>query len=380
MQTLLDRKSLFVASSRLPQKLDSIPEFFAGLLKLAVQLDSRRDVLLTIEGTACHRFVVRIAELFGIPMVALKVIASEPQSDSGEGEAYVVDPEQRGADEILALLADQVTVLSMRKGGNLYKSVTRRLENGNPTRVLVESGLTKKALTDQLLSSGATGWFLFGEEQSETTSTAGSDSFVTSTEFDATEFLLHWTRRRVGPWPGQSDSGFLDDLIFGGTSKDHRQIASLRRILATGRIFSSNGLTRDPRPVVCFSDIIFEQLAERRVFRPHLSRWDFEPFGIAIKKTWLAKQGARKVTYGEESVWESLEESERPWFQLNQSEGKVDWSLENEWRILGDVDLRNVPVDAAVVFVPTQEDAQEIASFCRWPIVVLSQKQSQPEA
>ena len=123
---LLSRNTLFVASSRLPQKLDSIPEFFAGLLKLAAQLNSQRDVLLTIEGTACHRFVVRMAELFDIPIVCLRIVKAEPADGLGD-EALVVDPENRGADQVLALLADQMTVLSMRKNGNLHKAVMQRL-------------------------------------------------------------------------------------------------------------------------------------------------------------------------------------------------------------------------------------------------------------
>lgn len=376
--SLLDRRSLFVASSRLPQKLDKIPGFFDGLLKLAIGLDGERDVLLTAKGIACDRMIRRIGSLFGIPVVELRMaplnakkLNRELTAADGceENVAWLFDFENRGVDFALANLADYVTALTIRKGGNLASALAQRLKRGVPTRVLVDPTLTEKKLTDQLLAAGATGWVLFESEDDDEQNEDPAANYVTS--FDSSDFLLHWTRRCSGPWPEQSEDEFLNDLIFRSSRKDHREIASLRRILATQRILAGSDLTRDPRPVVCFSDVTFEKLKELRTFRPHLSRWDFEPFGIAIRKSWLVERGAAAVVYGVESTWESLSDEKRAFFQLNDPDGKVDWSIEKEWRIIGDVDLRKVPVDAAVVFVRTAEDANEVAAFCRWPIVVI---------
>jgi hypothetical protein len=351
----LTGNKIFLGSSRLPQKLDSIPEFFSGLLKLAVELDPKVDVLITANGTACDKFVVRIGELFGIPVIRL----------TGEGCAV---------DAMLAGMADQMTVLSMRKNGNLHSAVLNRISNGKPTRVLIEPSLTKPALTDELLSAGATGWYLLRDvAEVQATRPENAPPTLGVSDIESAEYLLHWTRRRVGPWPDQTDQEFIDDLLFGVPRKDHRNVAALRRILATGRILASNDITRDPRPVVCFSNITFEQLLERRVFRPHLSRWDFEPFGIGIKKSWLKKKGARAVKYGDESLWESLSDSDKPFFQLNASDSKVDWSVEEEWRVVADVELGRVPANAAIVFVATAADAAEIGEFSRWPIVTLDE-------
>ena len=364
-QELLSANTIFVGSSRLPQKLDTIPEFFSALLKLAADLDPDRDALVTAEGTACDKFVRRVGDLFGVRVAVMK------------------KPAEGCADAVLASVADQMTVLSLRKNGNLHQAVAQRLEAGKKTRILIEPSLVKKSLSKELLSHGATGWYLMQREAPLSTlsqsrivsrdSGTESPAALRVKDVDSERYLLHWTRRRVGPWPDQTDQDFIDDLLFGSSRKDHREVAALRRILATGKILASNGLTRDPRPVVCFSDISFEQLLERRVFRPHLSRWDFEPFGIAIDKAWLKNSGAVAVRYGDEMLWESMSESERPFFQLNRSESKVDWSIENEWRIVGDVDLKCVPPDAAVVFVPTLEHAAEVDEFSRWPVVVLDE-------
>ena len=80
------------------------------------------------------------------------------------------------------------------------------------------------------------------------------------------------------------------------------------------------------------------------------------------------------MTYGDEPVWESLAAKDQPFFQLKHETAKVDWSIENEWRVVGDVDLKQVPPDAGLVFVPTLEDAREIGLLSRWPVVVLSEE------
>lgn len=374
--SVFDRQSVFVASSRLPQKLDEIPEFFDGVLKLAMNLDGDSEVLLTANGTACDAMVRRVGQLFRTEVVEVRMAPLDPKklnavvsSLEGSKVVFVFDFENRGVDFALASLASQMTALSVRKGGNLHSALLHRLKDGKPARVLVESTLTKKKLTEELLSAGATGWVLL--DAAETESVEPDSGVAVLNQFDASDFLLHWTRRRVGPWPDQTEIDFLDDLLFRSSRKDHREVASLKRILATQRILAGSVLTRDPRPVVCFSDVTFEELGQLRTFRPHLSRWDFEPFGVAIRKSWLQEKGAAAVVYGDESTWESLPDEKRAFFQLNDPNGKIDWSAEREWRIVGDVDLRAVPMDAAVVFVRTVADAAEVNGFCRWPIVVL---------
>ena len=378
---LLSGNTVFVGSSRLTKKLDELPRFFDGLLKLAVQLDPERDVLLTGEGTTCDAMVRRVAELFQVPILDLELAPSEPGKlkkavakliDKPVTDSVLVfDFENHGLDFLLASLAGHMTVLSLRSNGKLHAAVTNRLNESKATRVLVEPMLTKKRLAQELLSAGATGWYLI-DQGAEAEPNAESKTKVQAvSDIDSSRYLLHWTRRRSGPWPQQTESGFLDDLIFRSSGKDHREIAALRRILATNCILAGNELTRDARNVVCFSDVALEELNQRRVFRSHLSRWDFEPYGIAIHREWLKQHGCRAVVYGDNAKWESLEPNERPFFQLNDPDGKIDWSIEKEWRVVGDVDLRKVPVEAALVFVSSESDACEIADVSRWPIVVL---------
>ncbi len=147
----------------------------------------------------------------------------------------------------------------------------------------------------------------------------------------------------------------------------------MARILASQRILATNQLTRDHQPVVCFSQLPLTQLPERRVFRKHLGRWDFQPFGIAIDRESLAEMGAKPVIYGDEEVWASLGDQQRPFFQLESTRRQdIDWREEQEWRLIGDVDLNRIGCDSAVVFVPSLPDAEVVAALSRWPIVCLT--------
>ena len=135
-------------------------------------------------------------------------------------------------------------------------------------------------------------------------------------------------------------------------------------------------MTRDPRPVICFADVRLEELPARQVFRPHLARWDFTPFGLAIDRNWLRDQGARPVIYGTDADWARLEMEDRPFFQFTPDSAdshRIDWRTESEWRRVGDLDLRTIPLDAIRVFVPTYEIALHFAPLSRWPIVVLNE-------
>ena len=298
-------------------------------------------------------------------------LSAAPKNDSNE--LLVLTKPHVGVDQLLAAAAAEVIVLSMRAKGNLERALLSRLERGQKTQILIAESLTKRRLSAKLLDAGARGWYLFSDQAREVDQDVPRGQIVSAEEVDSSEYLLHWTRRRSGPWPDQSLSRYLDELIFGSAEKERGGLAVLRRILATGRILASNDLTRDPRPVVCFSEVSFDELMQRRVFRPHLNRWDFQPFGVAIRKSWLQSQGARQVIYGDEKRWDSLENADRPFFQLCGESSKVDWSQEKEWRMVGDLNLRKLPLSEGVVFVPTAADASQVAVLSRWPVTALTE-------
>ena len=149
---------------------------------------------------------------------------------------------------------------------------------------------------------------------------------------------------------------------------------TLCRIIATRRLIASANLIRSATPVVCFSQVPVGELPQRTIFRSHLARWDFVPYGIAIRKELLQTSGCREVIYGDDTMWDSMKPEQRPWFQLASSaDGKIDWTQEREWRLVGDLDLKKIGPDDAFAFVKTNDEAKALGEICHWPIVVLDE-------
>ena len=81
----------------------------------------------------------------------------------------------------------------------------------------------------------------------------------------------------------------------------------------------------------------------------------------------------RPVRYGSRTELAALSPAERPYFQLRYSgrRNRYDWSVEREWRHVGNLPLDDLPIDAALVFVPHRNAAESLLAVSPWPIVVL---------
>jgi hypothetical protein len=172
-------------------------------------------------------------------------------------------------------------------------------------------------------------------------------------------YLIHYTRSCPGPWPGQSYGDYCQSLIDGREEADHSGFHTLRRILEEGVIRGSARLTRGKRAVVSLTECLPGELIRLIKWRKGLIRWSFEPYGIAIAKDILVGLGARPVIYGDETTFRNLSDGDKFLFQPRSSGGK-DWSVEQEWRIQGDVYLKNLLFQDLAVIVDTLDEA--------WPI------------
>jgi hypothetical protein len=185
-------------------------------------------------------------------------------------------------------------------------------------------------------------------------------------------YLSHCTRRAQGAWPDQPEEEYLDQLVFGEPARDRSSLAALMRIVSMQRLLASGNAIRDATPVVSFTAAKLDELSTMRKFRSHRGRWDFEPYGISIESGLLESLSAKRVVYGDEEAWETFRDDERPFFQkLGSQVSSIDWSIEKEWRLLGDLDLTTIPPDKAIVFVPTLAEANHVARVSRWPVLVV---------
>ena len=52
--------------------------------------------------------------------------------------------------------------------------------------------------------------------------------------------------------------------------------------------------------------------------------------------------------------------------------GDMDWTAEREWRLIGNLDLSTLPFNDVFVYVENADEAEAVARFSRWQVVVLS--------
>ena len=372
-------KRVSVLSSRLGKKLDQQTRWFDAFRTLCCRLYSDESVFVTADGTTADRFVVRASELFQIDSFRLVEcddiqIDSDPTSDHEIRVSKPIvqcdEPTTPLADRMLAVLARTAYCLDARASGNTHKSVSSVLRGGFwPMQVMVPN---TAPCSQQLVNEGAFSWILLPPDEVEESPQPSNVRKHIPTAPPCDNYLVHWTRRRDGPWPGETDEEYLDQLILGVETKDRSAFATLCRIVSDQRIVASSHLIRGGHEVVCFSDITLEQLAGRRVYRKHLRRWDYEPYGVAVRRDVLEKHGALPVIYGGDEDFEHLGPGDKPFFQMRSTgDGETQWTEESEWRIKGSVLLRDQPPGDAFVFVPSEAEAAALSQFCSWPVVVV---------
>lgn len=395
---VLYKKTSLIASSRLPKNLQSHSTWFDAIRTIGARLDPDSQSLLTASGMTADPYVRRISALFGIEFIDVEVVSLLELPTGKDSKAQtnkILFLQEQGTHSIdvqMIKMAHTVHVLSVRNGGNIHQGIVGRLgpppcDSTQPPniRLLNDAALTKTKTKKDLLGLGAIDWLLLPSGSNDNqkvkpgTSLKHISSIVPLKSIDQSQFLLHWARRQSGAWPDQEKDAHLDQLIFGSTADRYQEVMTLCRIIASNRLISAAHLTRDPAPVVCFTAVPVGELPGRTVFRKHLARWDFVPYGLAIRKSVLQSAGCKEVIYGDDSDWKTLSGDNRPWFQLQTSKnGKIDWTLEQEWRLVGDLDLKKIGADDAFAFVKTQTDAERLSEICRWPIVVLEAKSQSP--
>lgn len=403
-----------IASSRLGRRLDTQADWFTVFRAACSKINRDQDILLTAAATTPDRYVRRAAELFGVRVVSLffsresesihawfeRILRLQATPGGPFHPAYVspeLQPAPADAAEFISLaelpvrdravvaLGERLLVFHLRRGGHLEELVRARLANSvwPAASVFIALGeeLVERELADELLDQGAVGWVVLDTLQHEEAGqhvrpTIPRALIVELPSSDNWQWLTHCTRAQPDGWPDQHQIDYLDELLLNRGASDHSAFAAVQRIAAMQRLVATSRMVRGETAVVCFTAVPLRELPQLRSYRSHLARWDFEPYGICIRQDWLAQRPCRPVCYGDDSLWESLAEADRPLFQVQTSHSRrsgrtIDWSVEREWRHVGNVDLRELPSDAGLMFVPTIEEAEQLSAISRWPVTVL---------
>lgn len=382
-----------------------------GLRHLRVHLDERRTLVdwltrlrrqLWRRGLAQNSEVPDVvrSDIFISPIIsnAGEPGGVSPRTNSEiesrpEADALRLALENRGgpsselplSDRLLIAAADQVFALQVRPNGNLHRLLRARLtDSAWPTAsvwLALGESLVPSDVAAELQSLGAVGWWLFMEhvsnafESPQANGTLETRPTLTDMPWADGEYLVHWTRRRDGPWPDQSEADFIDELLLSREATNHSAFAVLSRIVQQRRLIASAAGVRGETAVVSFSAKPLRELTKQRTFRAHRGRWDCEAYGLCVRREWLQARGAKPVIYGDDEQWSSLSGSERPFFQLKTTRSRrgaklIDWSQEAEWRVPIDLDLSEAGCDDALLFVPTADEARQLAAISPWPVLV----------
>ncbi len=344
-----------VVCSRLGRSLECRRRTFDYLLQAVLKVRHQHAALLVVSGTAPEPWVRRAAELFQVPIHAIEV------KDAGQRDSVLVGE------------AGRVYAVWVRRSGKIASLLSERLAVRQDESTWVAVNDDKHCAARSLIARGAVGWYLPEPPASPSTCPVDPPDRVPTVapqEIDWSQYLVHCTRGRCGPLPGQTEAQYRDEVLLGGEGGQPATAAeTLRKILASGWLLGSARVSGHDMPVVCWSEVPLPECLTRRTFRAHLGRWDYEPFGLALRRSAAVRLGILPVIYGPSGGRESLPPSDRWRFQAQGT--RVDWRSEKEWRCYGSLDLAQVSSEEALVFVADAESAEATVAVSRWPVVIV---------
>lgn len=363
-----------VVTSRLRRVIQIDGAWIQGLRAVLRKIAAEPVTLLVGGKTAGSDLIRRGAARCGIEFEIIEPLLDGPTQDDFK-DAVDSSP----LDEAVISRAGQIYVLGLRTNGNLHRALRRRQINGQAGISLVDiPGLQSDTARQELIERGAILWqpsscerrpFVVPLGASEP-SIAASDRIYQIVPFPLSDewiYLTHTTRSCPGPWPGESVEEYADSLLDSRPDANHSPLAALMRIVTQRRLIASNRSIRGGYPIVSFTACPLGELPALHCFRTHRVRWDFEPYGLCLRRSWLTERGARPVVYGDEELWRSLPPSDRPFFQIATGESGIDWTVEREWRHPGDVDLSSAVSGDVFAFVPNYEAARSLGEITNWP-------------
>lgn len=331
--------------------------------------------LILSEGTAGSDFVRRAAARLRIPIIEAAVAADDDRSD-----------DLPACDRAVIEAAEIVYVLQLRAHGNIHRLLQERAEQGREGMILVDiPGLQTESLQRELCLQNAVKWRpaedqcrpleSFAESGADGTDRSKStrDGVYTIVPFPSVEewdFLVHTTRACPGPWPDESFDQYADSLLDSRRDADHSTLSTLRRIVTQKRLIASNRTIRGGYRVVSLTACPLLYLPALHRFRRHRVRWDFEPYGLCLRRDWLQSHGVQPVQYADEARWNTLSDAERPFFQLATGDSGIDWTAEQEWRAVGDIELADIPAEDILLFVPDFQSAKSLSQVTAWPVTL----------
>jgi hypothetical protein len=366
-------QSRAIISSRLKHPLYEQLPWFAALKECLTQASQQTQLVLTTPQTTTHEFIQAQQQKLAFTLGTIHcysnptkwaAIINKPTFSLSAPYDVLVGPvlnatttanknklSNRAAlrDRILIASANIIDVLQLRNN-----SLCAPLLHNKPTdhvRYLEVKTSTTKAVKLKPLNS--------------------TRAIVLPDWFIRKNYLGHWTRDCDGPWPGETRQYWINQLLDELPQSNHSALNTLRHIIELETLTGASRTIHGELPLTCFTRVSITQWAANHVYRSHLQRWDFCPYGLLINRDWLQTQGLRPVSYGTQQQYNTLSINDRAYFQIN--EGSIDWRVEQEERIAGDLDLHRATFNDIIFFTAHQEEALQLQASCRWPVLSLDE-------
>ncbi len=368
-RSLDSNETVAVVSSRLGHSLPIHRHVCRFLCRSLLDSRARGATLMVATGSAIEPWAVRAAEIFGVPLVRIAV-----DKDAADADFFVSTNRSPALsrDQLIIQLADRVDAVYVRRGGAIAKCIAARIQRRQDASTRVAITRDAKCAATGLIAGGAIGWYFPGPASVIPTDNRIDFSSLASAPDDAWirtegQWLIHCTRAPRGRWPEETPNQYRDSLILGDERCRHREsIDSLMRIVRSGRLMAGSTATKTDYPVVCFSEVSLAQLLDRRCFRPQLGRWDYEPFGVAIRLSTAKSLGIQPVVYGEPKMRATL--PGRDQFRFHPVGRTFDWRVEKEWRSNGSIDLNQLGREDVRVFAANSLTSRNGLADCPWAV------------
>lgn len=400
-ESILSGTKTAILNSRKPIKTNPFDQWVRTTSEVTKELCRQGETVVSSYGARQFDLVSSLAKYYKAPLLlicpgplpmtasahALNHFLEEYEELVSDGDRLLLSPVMPGTvykkreasklrDELLIELADVIQGVNLRPGGNMASGILKAHKDGKPVSICRVNGRPPgNSGAESLLKNGVKSYVIQSKIRTENYAADKNGypfQFMDLVELDADDYLIHLTRSRPGPWPGQSTIDYYRSLAEMDKGSSHTAFDALINILETGRIFAGGRMTRGETKAVSFTAGGVDELNRIIKWRPALIRWNLEPFGLAIKKKVLAERGAKKVIYGDNEVWNRLEKGDRFRFQY-QGRGDMDWSVEKEWRLPFDLNLTDIHPRDMVVVVPDEQFAAEVYSRYKIPVVPLKE-------
>lgn len=376
------RPLIAVVSSRIGNSLEVQRQVCRFLGRSMLHCRDRNGIVLSAIGSAIEPWAIRAAQLFHVDLVRIAVDRTSRKTNDVDSKSPVVpiyhQSDAMNRDEAVIGWADRIDAVHVRRGGRIDKAVRARLRYASDASIRVaignqESSRSTNYIALDLVEAGAIGWL--GPNESVASLSPTSPALPKHPRFQTRhawanqsgDWLVHCTRAPMGCWPDETSQQYQDALMLGDASVLERQpIDALLQILRSGRLVASAIATDHDRPVVCLTENSLIDTLSRRCFRPHLKRWDYEPFGVAIRTATARRLGCRPVIYGEPSERERIPDHQR--YRFHPVGTTYDWQVEKEWRSPGSLSLEKISSNDLRVFALDAPSSRKKLSHCELPV------------